>query len=269
MASDPSRWWVAMLPFPVLVALRYVLVWLTTLLLPSAGPTRAEALPVLLLGVGSSLVGALVVVTAPLFAAGVLLDVRTLRTRSSWRPHWGYGALGLFPVLGIFVEWVALLSIPAAIGYLELRRRSVGYPRGREQPPDAATRTGAVTSSAHASPSGWWYGVVIPPVLELAGAGLLWTVRTTGLLGQGSAPLTLLVPVALTLVAVGFVPLFAVSLYFDAKTVSDASSESGPAPRVWGLLGIGSLAGLLLFRITFMPIVAGSYVWRRRQARGP
>lgn len=269
MASDPSRWWFAIVPFPVLVGLRYVLVWLTTLLLPTAGPSRAEALPVLLLGVGGSLVGALVVVTAPLFGAGVLLDVRALRIRSSWRPHWGYGALGVFPILGIFVKWVALLSIPAAIGYLELRRRRIGYPRGRGQPPDVGTTTGVVTSSAQASQSEWWYGVVIPPVLELTGAGLLWTVRATGVLDQGSSPLTLLVPLALTVVAFGLVPLFVVSLYVDAKRVGDGSSGTGPGPRVWGLLGVGSLVGLVLFRITFMPIVALLYIWRRRPVTGP
>lgn len=263
MTRDPSRWWFALVPFPILVGLRYGLLWLTTLLLPTAGPSRSEALPVLLSGVGASLVGALVVATAPLFVAGVVLDIRALRARSSWRPHWGYGTLGILPVLGIFVEWFALLSIPTAIGYLELRRRKIGHPLGHGDA-DVDTTTDTVRSSAH-SPSRWWYGVVIPPVLELSGGGVFWTVQTSGVLRQGSDPLTLLVPMAFILVAIGLVPLFAISLYLDAKTVSDGTLD----PQVWGLLGIGSIVGLVLFRLTFMPLVALAYVVRRRLANTP
>lgn len=268
MTRDPSRWWYMLVPFPILVGLRYALLWLTTQLLPVAGPSRSDALPVLLSGLGASLVGALVVATAPLFVAGIVLDIRALRARGSWRPHWGYGTLGIVPVLGIFVEWFALLSIPTAIGYLELRRRNIGHPLGQPDA-DRDTTTDTVESSAHTHPSRWWYGVIIPPVLELTGAGVAWTVRTTGLLRQGSDPLTLLVPMALIVVAIGFVPLFAISLYLDAKTVSDASSDARLNPQVWGLLGIGSVVGLLLFRITFMPLIALAYIVRRQSANTP
>lgn len=268
MPRDPSRWWYALLPYPVLVGLRYALVWLTAVLLPTAGPSRAEAMPVLLAGLAASIVGALVTVTAPLFGAGLLLDVRALRTRSSWSPHWGYGAVGLLPVLGVFLEWLALVSVPVAVGYLALRRRRIGYPLGRGRPQNSST--GGVTSSAGASrwaygdTSRWFYGVVLPPVLELTGDGLRWGVTTTGVLQGGSDPLTLLVPVAVTLVAVGSVPLFAASLYLDATAVSGHASETTLDPRVWGLLGLGSLVGLALVQVTFMPVVALAYVvWRR------
>lgn len=269
MTRDPSRWWYALLPLPILIGVRSVFVGLMKLLLPTAGPTPAEALPVLLMGIGASLVGALVVVSVPLFTAGVLLDIRALRTRSSWTPHWGYGALGVLPVPGIFVEWFALVSIPAVIGYLELRRRSVGHPIGRGQPTDRGTTTAADQSSARTSPSRWWYGVVVPPVLELAGQFVVWTVRTTGLLRRGSDPLALLVPMALILVGVGFVPVFAISLYRDAKAVREVSGDTILDPRIWGVLGLGSLVGLVLFRITFMPVIALAYVLGRHLADGP
>lgn len=268
MAHDSSRWWYALVPFPILVGLHYGLLWLTKLLLPTAGPSRSEALPVLLSGLSTSLVGALVVATAPLFLAGVVLDVRALRARTPWRPHWGYGTLGVLPVLGIFFKWFALLSIPTTIGYLELRRRKIGQPLGQGEA-EMETTTDMVASSTQASPWRWWYGVVVPPVIELTGAGVFWFGRTTGVLRQGSDPLTLLVPIALIMVAIGLVPLFAVSLYLDTKTVSDASGETIPDPRVWGLLGIGSLIGLALFRLSFMPLIALAYVFRRRHAKGP
>ena len=271
MARDPSRWWYLLVPFPVLVGARYLLAWLTGLLLPTAGPTPTEALPVLFLGLGASLVGALVVATAPLFAAGVILDVRALRTRSSWTPHWGYGTLGLLPVLGVVVEWVALVSIPATIGYLELRRRRIGYPLGRRRSTDGDTTLATVQSSIQPPSSLWWYGVLVPPVVELTGRFVFWAVRTAALLRQGSDPLTLLVPVALTLLAVGLIPLFAVSLYRNAKGEggSPAAGEPTLDPRVWGVLGLGSVVGLLIVRTTFMPIVALAYVLRHRVANSP
>lgn len=265
MSHNPSRWWYALVPFPVLVGIRYALLWLTSVLLPTAGPSRFEALPALLSGLGASLVGALVVATAPLFLAGLVLDIRALRARASWRPHWGYGTLGVVPIVGVFIEWVALLSIPTAIGYLELRRRKVGQRSGYEAA-DMDPETASVESSAQAPRSRWLYGVILPPVLELTGVSVFWTVRTFGILRQGSDPLTLLVPIALVLVAIGFVPLFAISLYRDAKTVRDTSSTAIPYPHVWGFLGIGSLVGLVLFRITFTPLVALAYLLRRRQA---
>lgn len=266
MTRDPSRWWYALVPFPTLVGLRYGLVGLTAQLLSTAGPSRSAALPVLLSGAGASLVGALVVVTAPLFVVGIVLDIRALRARGSWRPHWGYGTLGVLPVLGIFVEWFALLSIPTVIGYLELRRRNIGHPLG---PAAADVDTPTVESTTQTYPSRWWYGVIVPPVLELTGWGIFWTLRTSGGLRQGSDPLTLLGPIALILVAIGVVPLFAISLYLDAKTVNEASSDSIPNPTIWGLVGVGSIVGLVLFRITFMPLITVAYVLRRRQATAP
>lgn len=265
MRRDPSRWWYALVPFPVLVGLHYGLEGLTALLLPTAGPTRAEALPVLLAGVATSLIGAIVVVTAPLFLVGLVLDVRTLRARGTWSPHWGYVVLGVPPVVGVFVEWVALLSIPAAIGYLERRRRTTGHPFGSGKA-DTEVSTDATQPSGHAYRSRWWYGVVLPPLLELTGGGIVWIVRTMGLLRQGSDPLTLLVPIAIIGVAIGLIPIFAISLYLDAKTVSDGSSGGISNPQIWGLLGIGALLGLVLVRLSFMPLVAIAYLVRRRGA---
>lgn len=259
MPSDPSRWWYALLPFPVLVGLRYVLDGLITLLLPTAGPSRSEALPVLLVGIAASLVGALVVVTAPLFVAGMLLDIRTLRDHSPWTPHWGYGVLGILPILGLLIDWLALVSIPVTVAYLGLRRYRVGYPLGSGRPADRAATTGSALLSDRPSISRWGYGVMLPPVLELAGGTVLWVVRATGLLRQGSDPLTLLVPVALILIALGLVPLFAVSLYYDAKAVRKASNDLTPNPLAWGLIGLGSLVGLALFRVTLMPFIALVY----------
>lgn len=264
MTPDPSRWWYALVPFPLLVGVRYGLTWLTTQLLPTVGPSRSDALPVLLTGVGASLVGALVIVTAPLFVAGLVLDIRALRARGSWRPHWGYVALGAVPVLGIVVEWVALLSIPTAIGYLERRRRATGHPFGHAAA-DMETTAAMAEATTQTSPSRWWYGVILPPALELTGAGVFSTLRASGVLRQGSDPLTLLVPLALVLIAIGFAPLFAISLYRDATAVRDASSDAILDPRLWGLLGIGSIVGLALFRISFMPFVAVAYLFRRRQ----
>lgn len=268
MAADPSRWWYALIPFPVMVLVRYALVGVITLLLPTAGPSRAEALPVLLLGLAASLAGALVIVTAPVFVAGLVLDIRALRTHSVWTPNWGYAALGLAAVVGLVINWVALLSIPAAAAYLGIRRREVGHPLGGGQPasgtPTSPDRQDVGAPESRWRPkSRWGYGVVVPPALELTGRGALWAVRTTGLLRQGSDPLTLLVPVAALLVAVGLVPVFAVSLYLDASAVGDASAEETPDPQVWGLLGIASLLSVPLFRLTLMPLVALAYGVRR------
>lgn len=264
MSGAPSRWWSALLPFSVLVGLRYVLVWLTELLLPTAGPTRAGALPVLLLGLAASLVGALVIATAPLFIGGLLLDIRTLRTNSSWTPHWGYGLLGLIPVVGLVVTWVALLSIPSTLAYLEHRRRKVGYPYGDGQPAEPSSPSDAIHLSAGPPTSRWVYGILVPPVLELTGKVLSWTVLWTGLLRQGSTPLSLLVPVGTILVAVGLIPLFAVCLYFDATVVRDAASEAMPTPLVWGLMGLGSSIGFVFLQISLMPLVALLYLVRTR-----
>lgn len=263
MTNDPSRWWNALLPFPILVALRYVVVWLTTQLLPTAGPTRSEALPVLFLGLGGSLIGALVVATAPVFAVGLALDVRALRNHSSWTPHWGYGILGVVPVLGIFIESFALVSIPVAGGYLAIRRRRIGYPLEREPMAERDPKIATNRSRLHEPASRWFYGVVIPPLLEMAGWLVLWLVGTTGILREGSDPLTLLVPVALVLTAVGLVPLFAVSLYLDARAVNDAQGGPIVKPVVWGLVGLGSLVALVLFRAPFTPIIAIAYLVRR------
>ncbi len=269
MTQDPSRWWYALLPFPVLVGLRYGLVWLTMLVLPAAGPSRSEALPVLLLGLGASLVGALVVASAPLFIAGLILDVRTLRNHATWTPHWGIAALGILPLLGLVVKWTALVSIPAMIGYLGLRRSRTGYPFGQGQASDDETTTAIPQSSTQLPSSQWWFGVVIPPALELAGGLAVWIGRTTELISQGSEPLSLLLPVALILLAGGLVPVFALSLYLNAKTVSSRPDESRLDPRVWGLLGLGSLAGLVLFRVTLMPLIALVYLLQRRMTTGP
>lgn len=263
MTRGPSRWWYALVPFPVLVSLRYGLGWLTKQLLPTAGPTLAEALPVLFSAVGASLVGVLVIATAPLFVAGLFLDIRALRDRGSWKPHWGYGIPGVVAGLGIVVEWLAILSIPTAIGYLAVRRRRTGQPFGNAGS-HMGTSSSTTVSAADSSPS-WWYGVVLPPVLELTGWALLWLVRTTGALRQGSEPLTLLGPMALVLTAVGLVPVFALSLYLDAKRVGDTV----PYPGVWGLLGVGSVLGLVLIHSTFMPVIAIAYVLVRRQAKTP
>lgn len=265
MSRDPSRWWYALVPFPVLVGLRYALVWLTELALPTAGPTRSEALPVLLLGLAASLVGALVVIAAPLFLGGLLLDIRTLRTRSAWTPHWGYGLLGAIPVAGLVLVWPALLSIPAALTYLERRRRMVGHPFGDGRTAEPSSKA---TADARARTTPWVYGIVVPPALEVAGAVLAWGVLSTGLLQQGAAPLSLLVPIATSLVAVGLVPLFAVCLYLDATEVRDASEAATPRPLVWGLLGLGSLVGLAFFRVTLMPFVALVYWFRYRKNLG-
>lgn len=268
MTRDPSRWWYALLPFPMLVGLRYGLLWVTTMLLPTAGPSRSEALPVLLTGISAAFVGALVVVAAPLFLLGAILDVRALRTHSSWRAHWGYAALGMLPALGLFVEWVALVSIPSTLGYLALRRRRVGYPMGGGRSAEVDEMPQGIRPSAQTAASRWWYGVVVPPVLELTGRVVTWSVRQMAVLSPEGEPLALLVPMGLVLLPVGLTPVFAASLYFDAKRIRNGAGSVDLEPGVWGVLGLGSLFGLVFLRVSFMPMIALAYLLRRRPVGG-
>ncbi|MFB6192263.1 MAG: hypothetical protein ABEI11_02950 [Haloarculaceae archaeon] len=264
MSRDASRWWYALLPFPAFVGLRSLFLALTGVLLPAAGPTRGEALPVLLAGIASTLVGGLVLAAAPAFVAGAVLDVRTLREQSRWTPSWAYAvALAAVPAAALAVERAGVLAIPATVAYLVVRRRRVGEPFGRSAPADAPASTPAEpTTGAPDSP--WWYGVVGPPALELTGSVVLWAGRVTGVLREGSDPLALLVPAAFVLLGVVLVPVFAVSLYLDARTVRDAPTGPQLDPHVWGLAGLGAVVGLLLVRVTFMLPIALAYEYRRR-----
>ncbi len=196
----------------------------------------------------------------------MVLDIRALRACSSWTPHWGYGLLGVLPVLGTVVKEVAVVSIPVAIGYLALRRRRVGAPFGSGVTVDTASPSATKASPIPTPTTRWWYGVVIPPVLEVTGLVGYQAFRTTGVLRQGSEPLTLLAPMAFIVIAIALVPLFAISLYKDAKALRGTSNGPSIDPRVWGAVGLVSLVGIVVVRISFMPIIAIAYLVRRRLA---
>jgi len=61
--------------------------------------------------------------------------------------------------------------------------------------------------------SNWWYGVAIPPVLELVGGGGILVAGRLGLIQDGANPLTILVPGFTLLAGLFLIPVFALCLF--------------------------------------------------------
>ncbi|WP_277554535.1 hypothetical protein [Halobaculum limi] len=121
------------------------------------------------------------------------------------------------------------------------------------------------------SDSKWWYGIAIPPALELLGHGGIAALRAFGGLTPGSAPVAL--GFAFTVViGLLLIPVFAGSLFFDARAVRDAGGSWTPNPWAWGVGGLLlPVLGLATVSASLMVPIGVVYLWRRfdRDATAP
>jgi len=112
--------------------------------------------------------------------------------------------------------------------------------------------------------SNWWYGVVIPPVLELVGGGGILVAGRLGLIQDGANPLTILVPGFTLLAGLFLIPVFALCLFFDARAVNQSNTPWNPRPVFWG---VGSLllplVGVIAFSYSLLVPIAAVYLYRR------
>ena len=112
--------------------------------------------------------------------------------------------------------------------------------------------------------SNWWYGVLIPPVLELLGGGGILVAGRLGLIQDGANPLTILVPGFTLLAGLFLIPVFALCLFFDARAANQSNTSWNPRPVFWG---VGSLllplAGVIAFSYSLLVPIATVYLYRR------
>lgn len=113
------------------------------------------------------------------------------------------------------------------------------------------------------SDSKWWYGVAVPPALELLGYGGIAALRAFGGLTPGSAPVALGFA-STVVIGLLLIPVFAGSLFFDARAVRDAGGSWTPNPWVWGVVGfLLPIVGLVTVSASLMVPIGVGYLWRR------
>lgn len=112
--------------------------------------------------------------------------------------------------------------------------------------------------------SNWWYGVAIPPILELIGWAGLGVARPFGYIREGGSAFAILAP-GLTLMAGLFlIPVFALCLFFDARAVERSAVAWNPSPILWGVGGLMvPLVGLVGFDQSLSVPIAALYLYRR------
>lgn len=110
----------------------------------------------------------------------------------------------------------------------------------------------------------WWYGVAIPPVLELVGGGGIIVAERLGLIQEGSNALALLIPGFTFLAGIFLIPAFALCLFFDARSVSQSNTSWNPRPVFWGVGGLLiPLVSLVAFSYSLLVPIAAVYLYRR------
>ncbi|QCC46615.1 hypothetical protein [Halobellus limi] len=109
--------------------------------------------------------------------------------------------------------------------------------------------------------SDWWVGVALPPLLEVLGwIGLELLFPESG----GSPTAFDFVPAVFVLVSMLLIPVFAVSLFFDARAVGRSAESWSPNYRLWGVVGIVvPIAGLALVDSPLLLFVGSAYLLRR------
>lgn len=112
--------------------------------------------------------------------------------------------------------------------------------------------------------SHWWYGVAIPPALELVGGGGLIVAERLGLIQEGSNALALLVPGFTFLAGIFLIPAFSLCLFFDARAVTQSSTSWNPRPAFWGVGSLLiSLVGIVTLSYSLSVPIAIVYLYRR------
>ncbi|WP_336024389.1 hypothetical protein [Halobellus salinisoli] len=109
--------------------------------------------------------------------------------------------------------------------------------------------------------SDWWVGVALPPLLEIAG----WIGIELVDLESGASPTAFdFLPVVFVVVSMLLIPVFAVSLYFDARAVARSAESWSPNYRLWGLAGIAvPIAGFAVADLPLLLFVGSAYLLRR------
>ncbi|WP_049985145.1 hypothetical protein [Halobellus rufus] len=109
--------------------------------------------------------------------------------------------------------------------------------------------------------SDWWVGVALPPLLEVAG----WIGIELVDWDSGASPTALdFVPAVFVVVSMLLIPVFAVSLYFDARAVARSAESWSPNYRLWGVVGIAvPVVGFVLVDSPLLLFVGSAYLLRR------
>ncbi|WP_144904424.1 hypothetical protein [Halobellus captivus] len=109
--------------------------------------------------------------------------------------------------------------------------------------------------------SDWWVGVALPPLLEIVG----WLGLELVDLDSGASPTALdFLPAVFVLLSMVLIPVFAVSLYFDARAVAASGESWSPNYRLWGAVGIAvPVAGFALVDSPLLVFVGSAYLLRR------
>lgn len=116
--------------------------------------------------------------------------------------------------------------------------------------------------------SRWWYGVVIPAVLVLVGAGSARIGFAVGLFGENGSVFALLFTLLTLFLGLLMTPVFAISLYLDTRKIRSADVPWNPNPYLWGVIGLAPLIGLVLGTFSLMIPLALIYLYRRNQHVG-
>ncbi|MFD1598778.1 hypothetical protein [Halobellus rarus] len=109
--------------------------------------------------------------------------------------------------------------------------------------------------------SDWWVGVALPPLLEVLGwLGLELLFPESG----GSPTAFDFVPAVFVLVSMLLLPVFAASLFFDARAVARSAESWSPNYRLWGAVGVVvPIAELALVDSPLLLLVGSAYLLRR------
>lgn len=236
----------------------------------------------------------------PVFVYSMYKDVRALRSASvPWTPNlvlWAGGSLSILAGGIAYTVTIGdlfpfdLLFAPLGLAYLYNRRtRAIEIPTYAEDESDTTVEdvkqsdaeSGDKAESASID-SKWWYGVAAPVVLFLLGLaislGSLFLIPASSQLPTGSGGsvntfMTLSLGGILIAIVLMFflVPIYALSLYKDAKAVEASDEEWSPSRFYLGAAGI-HLLGLFP---PFVPLVSlvtipagGYYLYQRREYVG-
>ena len=110
--------------------------------------------------------------------------------------------------------------------------------------------------------SRWWYGVVVPATLVLLGSGTARIGSMVGLFGEGGSALGFLFVILTLLLGLLMMPVFAISLFLDARKICSADVPWTPNPYVWGLAGVAPIVGLVFGTFSLMIPIALVYLYR-------
>lgn len=175
-----------------------------------------------------------------------------------------YGAFWLF------LTYNHLLAFWAAIAYMfgkavTLLGIFIGhhYQMSGDHDPRTHSLAGAKTYY-----SNWWYGIAIPPLLDLVGTGFIKLTQSAGLLREGASVLYVLIPFVTILLSTILIPVFAFSLFLDARKLAAADAPWNPNPYVWGGAGLLSLLGLVIGLNVFKLPIALIYLYYRNKHVG-